>query len=65
MLLAGDDDLQESPFPGVLLQISEEIDRRVKGLTERRNALWKLTHPGRAEFEREGWPDDEAKQVTT
>ena len=50
MLLASDDGLQETPFPGVLLQISHEIDRRVKAVFERRSELWKLTHPSRAEF---------------
>jgi hypothetical protein len=45
---------------GIIQQLTLEIDESLEELDNIHTYFFRLHHPDRAKFEREGWPDDEA-----
>jgi hypothetical protein len=50
------DSIEDVKLGAVLMQIGNLIEDYCEVLEERRGELFKLLHPNRAIFEKEGWP---------
>ena len=49
----------EEPFGSVVLELARNIGDSVQQLDKEHEYFFRLHHPGREQFERDGWPSDE------
>ena len=57
IIACNSEDEQQS---GAIYSIVRTIEHHLAEAEEKRGGLFRLFHPNRAEFERDGWPADEA-----
>ena len=52
------DSIQDEKLGAVLMRLGNLIEDYCEALEERRGGLFKLLHPNRGHFEKEGWPGE-------
>jgi hypothetical protein len=52
------DSIDDQDLGGVFIRLARQIRDHCKELEERRGELFKLLHPNRGHFEKEGWPGE-------
>jgi hypothetical protein len=53
------DSIEDEKLGAVLMRLGNLIEDYCEALEERRGELFKLLHPNRKHFEKEGWPGEE------
>jgi hypothetical protein len=54
--ILGVDSIEDEKLGAVLMRLGNLIEDYCEALEERRGELFKLLHPNRGHFEKEGWP---------